>query len=192
MKMTKHLIYLASGNSVRFGSNKLLTPFQGKPLFLHGLGQLFKAARGDSECIITVVSQYPEIRKTAEQMGARAVDSPDSIKGVSESIKAGINAVQPCANEDFLMFVCADQPYLCADSIQNLLHEAVPGTQIARLCWGDCPGNPVLFSAKLIPELLELKGDQGGGVIISRHLCTRVQAGDPRELADIDLEEDVH
>ena len=33
-------VYLAAGNSVRFGSNKLLYPIQGKPMFTHGLSLL--------------------------------------------------------------------------------------------------------------------------------------------------------
>lgn len=189
--MTKHLIFLASGNAVRFGSNKLLAPFQGKPLYLHGLEQLVKVAREDPTCIVTVVSQYPEIRDMAQKLDVRAVDCPDSVKGMSHSIRAGIRALQPCKNEDFLMFVCADQPYLCAESIRKLLEKAVSGTKVARLFCGDCPGNPVLFSAELIPELLELTGDQGGGVVIRRYPCIRVPVENPRELMDIDSEEDL-
>ena len=190
--MNKHLIYLASGNSRRFGSNKLLTPFQGQPLYLYGLRQLMEAAREDDECTITVVSQYSEIRNMAEQLGLRAVDCPDSVRGMSYSVKAGIEAVSPCSAEDFLMFACADQPHLCAESVRKLLQKAIPGTETARLSWGDSPGNPVLFSANLIPELLQLQGDQGGGAVIRRHSCIHVPAGDPRELKDIDCAEDMH
>ena len=42
--MAKYLIYLASGSARRFGSNKLLFPLEGKPLFLYGLETLAEAA----------------------------------------------------------------------------------------------------------------------------------------------------
>ena len=38
--MNKHIIYLAAGGGSRFGSNKLLCPLEGKPLFRHGLDTL--------------------------------------------------------------------------------------------------------------------------------------------------------
>ena len=38
--MNKHIIYLAAGSGSRFGSNKLLCPLEGKPLFRHGLDTL--------------------------------------------------------------------------------------------------------------------------------------------------------
>ena len=39
-----HLILLAAGNSRRFGTNKLLYPLEGKPLYLHTLDKLRSAA----------------------------------------------------------------------------------------------------------------------------------------------------
>ena len=35
--MNVSLIYMASGFGKRYGTNKLLTEFQGEPLYLHGL-----------------------------------------------------------------------------------------------------------------------------------------------------------
>ncbi len=189
--MTKHLIYLASGNSNRFGENKLLVTANGKPLYLHGLEQLIKAAEGDPACVVTVVSRYPEIRSTARQMGLRAVDCPESRNGLSYSIKAGIHGAGPCSGDDFLMFICADQPNLTAASIRKLLDHASPGVETARLFWGDSPGNPVLFSAALIPELMQLQGDQGGAAVVKNHRCLPVQADHCGELEDIDFREDL-
>ena len=189
--MKKHLIYLASGNARRFGKNKLLQEYDGKPLFLHGLERLLEAAEGDRSCEITVVSRYPEIRAAARELGVRAVDAPESEKGISCSIQAGIRAVRPCEEEDFLLFLCADQPHLFTDTIRRLLLRARPGTETARLFAGTTPGNPVLFSAALIPELMELRGDSGGKAILKRHTCIPVPAGNPLELYDIDTEEDL-
>lgn len=189
--MKKHLIYLASGNSSRFGDNKLLQSFGGKPLFLHGLERLLEVAEADPDCEITVVSRYPEIREASRALGVWAVDGPGSEKGVSYSIKAGIRSVSPCAEEDFLLFLCADQPHIFTDTLQRLLRRARPGTETAQLFAGKIPGNPVLFSAKLIPELLKLTGDSGGRAVLRRHPCIPVQAGNPLELCDIDTVEEM-
>ena len=189
--MKKHLIYLASGNSSRFGDNKLLQTFRGKPLFLHGLERLLEVAEADPDCEITVVSRYPQIRERCEILGVRSVDAPDSEKGVSYSIKAGIRAVSPCCDEDFLLFLCADQPHIFTDTLQRLLRRARPGTEAARLFAGKNPGNPVLFSAKLIRELMELTGDSGGKAVLQRHTCIPVPAGNPLELCDIDTVEEM-
>ena len=71
-----HILYLASGNARRFHGNKLLTMVDGKPLFLHGLELLDGICRERGDCTLTVVSQYPQIRQYARQMGIREVDSP--------------------------------------------------------------------------------------------------------------------
>ncbi len=184
--MTKHILYLASGSSRRFGSNKLLYPVAGRPLFLHGLETLQAAVQGRGDCTLTVVSRYAEIRDAAASLGIHAVDSPDSEMGVSHTIRAGISSLPDLTPEDFLLFAVADQPHLTAASVQNLLAQARPGTIGASLAYGDCPGNPTLFSARLVPELIALQGDTGGRKVLKRHPCIFVQAQSPRELEDID------
>lgn len=186
-----HMLYLASGNARRFHGNKLLAMVDGKPLFLHGLELLDGICLERGDCTLTVVSQYPQIRHHAQQMGIPAVDSPDSPLGLSHTIAAGIRSIPGLKAEDFLLFCVADQPNLKKASLCRLLEKAIPGTLAARLCWQDRPGNPVLFSGQLAGELLDLTGDQGGGSIAARHGCIWVQASDPRELADVDTQEDL-
>ncbi len=184
--MTKHIIFLASGSSRRFGENKLLYPLEGRPLFLHGLQMLQGVVDSQQDCTLTVVSRYAPIRQASAALGIRAVDSPDSEKGVSYTIKAGIHALGDISPEDFLVFVVADQPYLTGASVQRLLRAAEEGAECACLCWADLPGNPTAFSAGLLPELLALSGDTGGRAVLKRHRCRFVSAASPRELEDID------
>ncbi len=189
--MTKHILYLASGSSRRFGENKLLYPRQGEPLFRHGLDLLREVAESREDCTLTVVSRYPEIREAAQTLGVRAVDSPQSDLGVSYTIRAGLEALGAVPEADFLLFVVADQPNLTRRSVERLLDQARPGTEGACLCWEGQPGNPTLFSAKRIPELLALEGDMGGRKVLRRHACIQVSAGSPEELWDIDTKEDL-
>ena len=72
-----HMLYLASGNARRFHGNKLLTMVDGKPLFLaDGLELLDGNCRERGDCTLTVVSQYPQIRLYARQMGIRGGGFP--------------------------------------------------------------------------------------------------------------------
>ncbi len=185
--MRKHIIYLASGSGRRFGCNKLLHPVEGKPMYLHGLLTLQKVVECRQDCRLLVVSRYEEIRKTAISLGIPAADCPESEKGISYTIRAGIEALGQVTQEDFLLFAVADQPWLSEESVEKLLEQAVPGRMGATLCWGDRPGNPNLFSARLIPELLALEGDRGGRVVLKKHQTILVQAQSAKELEDIDI-----
>ena len=187
--MNKHILYLAAGSSSRFGSNKLLCPLEEKPLFRHGLDTLAALVQGRKDCDLTVVSRYAPILEAAA--AARAVDSPDSARGLSFTIRAGLSALAPIPAEDFLLFAAADQPRLGSGTAARLLDAARPGVLTAAACWEGQPGNPVLFSAALLPELEALTGDQGGRVVLRRHWdrCILLPSEDPLELADADTPE---
>ncbi len=122
-----------------------------------------------------------------------AIYSPDSYKGASYTIKAGINAVQERYKDissHYFMFVVADQPYLKKESLIKLINavKAAEGSQakVFSLRCGSTPGNPCVFHGSLISELLELEGDQGGRRVLKNHDCVYVDIDDPRELCDID------
>lgn len=184
--MRKHILYLASGSSRRFGKNKLLYSVKGKPMYLWSLEMLENLVKKREDCCLLVVSRYEEIRQEASHRGIAAVDSPESEGGISFSIRAGLSALKNVEKEDFLLFVVADQPYLTEGSMLRLLDCAKEGVEGASLCWGDRPGNPTLFSAKLMPELAALEGDTGGRAVLRRHECVFVQAVSEKELEDID------
>lgn len=189
--MAEHLILLAAGSARRFGSNKLLHPLNGKPLYAHGLAALLAAAKMRPAADVTVVSRTPEILAAARAAGARAVESPLSEQGLSFTIKAALDALEPLAEGDYLLFAVADQPYLTAASVAALLEKAAPPTRGATLCFGEKVGSPTLFSASLAKDLRALEGDRGGRSVL-RALggeCLRVQAESARELEDIDLPE---
>ncbi len=183
--MTKHILYLASGSSRRFGSNKLLHKLSGKPMYLWGLETLIEVVRSAPDCDLTVVSRYEAIRESAAALGVRAVDSPESEKGISYTIRTGLSSLGSVAQEDFILFVVADQPYLTADTMRRLIAEAKHGNECASLCCDGRPGNPTLFSAALLPELMALEGDTGGRAVLKKHDCRFVPA-DAKELLDID------
>lgn len=188
-----HIFYLAAGRSRRFGSNKLLYPFEGKALFSHGLDTLAKVVKTRKDCTLTVVSRYPEILSAGQVMGIQCIRSPKSELGLSYTIRAAIDSVFPLTKEDFLLFVVADQPRLTAQTIGRFLDAARPGLWAATAAFGTRVGNPTLFSARLAPELLSLRADEGGRTLLRRHpeRCLPIQAEQEAELLDIDRLEDL-
>ena len=218
-----HVIYMAAGNSRRFGSNKLLYLYEGKPLYRHGLELLLKLKQEMGEKLtVTVVTQYAEILEEVQDIfercgmaGMQAVFCEESRLGASYTIRAGIEAVisqnpvsgQPkegqsmIGEKDYLMFMVADQPHLTLDSVRKLIRTAVSREQsafsgpLAEECsrWetlslrcGSTPGNPCMFRADLIPELMSLTGDQGGRKVLKQRACKDVDILDKRDREDVD------
>ena len=210
-----HIIYMAAGNSRRFGSNKLFYELDGKPMYRHLLERLIeikdrynklKNAESNNPVIdITVVTRYREILDYCSSIhDCHAVLSPDSEKGIAYTIKAGIMAVQEqkklkkssevthhtAEKEEYYMFAVADQPYLKSQSVIKLIDRVIKNTGGKRLAFslrcGDAVGNPCVFNSSLIPQLLSLEGDKGGRSVAKKHDCVYVDIADERELMDID------
>ena len=169
-----HIIYMAAGNSRRFGSNKLFYELDGKPMYRHLLERLIeikdrynklKNTESNNPVIdITVVTRYREILDYCSSIpDCHAVLSPDSEKGISYTIKAGIMAVQEqkktgmqmwqssvwqkkteknsgsllntAETEDYYMFAVADQPYLKSQSVIKLIDRVLKNTGGKRLAF---------------------------------------------------------
>ena len=237
-----HIIYMAAGNSRRFGSNKLFYELDGKPMYRHLLDHLIeikdrynklkntgtnkpldsdemdadtvidtyigtdtslskkpgkktKNAESNNPVIdITVVTRYREILDYCSSIpDCHTVLSPDSEKGISYTIKAGIMAVQEqkkTGMQDYYMFAVADQPYLKSQSVIKLIDKVLENKENKRLVFslrcGDVVGNPCVFHSSLIPQLLSLEGDKGGRSVAKKYDCVYVDIADERELMDID------
>jgi molybdenum cofactor cytidylyltransferase len=191
--MTLGIIFMASGLSRRFGSNKLLYKLDGKPLYLHALSSLIVAAeelKRDCSVSIAVVSQYSEILTEAEKLGLLAVHNPDSEEGITASIKLGLKSLP--ASEHYAFFV-ADQPFLKSETTAAFIRQYLVSTKgIGSVSDGRLLGNPCVFSRKYLPELSVLEGDRGGKQVIMKHpediFDFRIE---PNELFDLDRPEDL-
>lgn len=192
MKITA--IILASGFSKRFKGNKLLTLYKEKPLIMHIAD---KVIRQDFYEVI-IVSQYDEIlslvSSTRSSKGIiRTVKNNNPQRGISESIKLGLKASQPC---DAYMFFVGDAPLISEETIEAMMHmyNGIEAKENAILCpfYEGKRGNPVVFAQTYKEELLELSGDEGGKQVIARHSKCVVgyEVGHQKELFDIDTQLD--
>lgn len=190
------LIYMASGFSSRFGSNKLLLPFKGKPLYSHGLECLMKVAgilqrKDNLEVQVIVVSQYREILENGAAWGAYTVYNGRSAEGITASLRMGILAA--AEDTDLYLFSVADQPYMREQTLVKLVRGCLKRDKaMGCVCCGNARGNPAVFGSMYREELLALEGDRGGSVIMRRHqenLWLLEVSGD--ELKDIDVRGDL-
>ena len=216
LKNMIHIIYMAAGNSRRFGSNKLLHIWQGKMLYRHTLDMLsdIVSSRKINEDInyditLTVVTQYDRIIAGLDgRKDINTVFCGDSRLGASYTIKAGINSLMGrLKKDDWLLFIVADQPYLSEKTILKFIEAAEKKKnkkefssqdkksedyKVFSARYREKAGNPCMFSCGLIPELLMLRGDSGGRKVAKRHECFYIDVEDEKELFDIDSEKDIN
>ena len=206
-----YMIYMAAGNSRRFSKNekrenKLLYQINNIPMYQYGLQHLVEIAKEREDCFLLVVTQYEEIYDYAVANDIPVLWNQDSKLGVSYTIKAGISHFlglgsnlsdysyrEPfsvdfakACNSDYFLFMVADQPYIRKQTIMALIDEAEKKPETACISYNGIVGNPTLISARFVPELMELSGDEGGRKVIKRHHCSLVPAGSEEELVDID------
>lgn len=181
------VIYLASGNSKRFGQeNKLLEMIETKPMYRYGLDWLVDICKGKEQFEVIVVTQHQEILKQIQDDPLTTVFCPESKYGISWSIKAGIKAAK---DADFYAFFVADQPEMKRETIEGFLSFMADGDcELGCVRTEENLGNPVWFSKKYRRELLSLQEDQGGKKILKKHIenARFFKVLEESELCDID------
>lgn len=172
-------VVLTSGDSARFGENKLMADFQGKPLLRHTLEKLPKALRP-----VWVVTRSEEVEALALEMGFDALlhRQPD----ISDTIRLGLEKME---DVEGCLFCVGDQPLLSQETLLRQMEAfSREPRKIARVCYDGRDGNPALFPWDFFEELKRLKPGQSGGAVMQRHpdAVVRVQATHEWELMDVD------
>lgn len=187
------VLYLASGLSRRFGSNKLLFPVGGRPLFQYGFchlqqGLSYVAVPG-IHWHVAVVTPYEEIARWCSARGAAVSDNPWASEGQAAAIRIGTKAT---AAADAWAYFVADRPRLKAATIASFLTGYVrSGRPAGAAAYDGHLGNPAIFSHLFYKELMDLRGDCGAGPVLRRHAkdCWSLPIA-AQELEDIDRKED--
>lgn len=177
-------VIMASGSGTRFGENKLMAPFHGKPLLLGILdateGIFAKRA---------VITRHSEIAGLCRDRGIFTVLHNMPFR--SDTIRLGLDAV---GDTDRCMFCPGDQPLLRQETIAALcLSASQKPDAIWRPVCGNTAGSPVLFPSWTFPELKALSQKQGGSHVIKKYPeCLRyLSIQDIDELKDVDRPADL-
>ena len=175
-------VIMASGLGKRFGGNKLMADFGGKPMIQRAL----EATEGLFSRRV-VVTRHESVARRCREQNVEVVlhDLPHR----SDTVRLGLEAL---GELDVCMFLPGDQPLLRRETVAMLLENWMENPdRIIRPAYEENEGSPVLFPAWAFPELKDLPEGKGGGVVIKKHpgmLC-RVPVADPFELADADTPE---
>ena len=184
-------VLLAAGASRRLAHRhpKQLLPVEGEPL----VRRIAKQALASNLCEVLVILGFSASRIEPFLSDLQIVINinPAYNSGLSSSVKLGIQSLNPSAQA--VIFIPGDQPFLSSEVINQLISKYEDsGARIVQPVYRKRRGSPLLFDHSLFPELLTIKGDEGGRQIIANHrqdLAT-VSLRSELPLLDVDTLED--
>lgn len=185
--MKINLILLASGDSTRFKSNKLLTEVNNKPMYMNVVTEVLKINFNK----IVLVTKYDEIKASLLKQPIEVVMNKNSELGISHSIEL---AMKKDVKADAYMFMVCDQPFITSQTIEKLIMKFVQSKKgMACVEFNGRLGNPTIFAKKYVDELLNLNGDVGGKAVMKKHLqdLEIVAIENEIEIKDIDTVEEL-
>lgn len=192
-------VIMASGLGKRFGSNKLLADFCGKPMI-----EWVLEATNDFPARV-VVTRHPEVEALCKAKGIDVI--LHEFPGRNDTVRLGLTHLNEKYDLEGCMFCPSDQPLLTAGTLKQMAEafeeqlespgnpqEACkkPKETIWRLGYQEEVGTPAIFSKEYFEELNILPEKKGGGYLLKKY-ADRVkiyQADSERELMDIDTVED--
>lgn len=175
-------VIMASGMGKRFGSNKLMADFMGKPMVLQAL---------HASCSLkenrVVVTRHEDVAMVCRDHGVQVVLHDQPYR--SDTVRLGLEAL---GDLDACLFLPADQPLLRPETVERIVScwEA-DQKKIVRPSFQNISGSPVLFPKWTFEQLRNLPEGKGGTWIIKQHpeYVETIQIDDPNELMDADTPE---
>lgn len=177
-------VIMASGMGRRFGGNKLMADFHGKPL----IARVLEATEGIFAQRV-VVTRHEEVAALCDSWGISAIFH--ALPHRSDTVRLGLEAME---QTDRCLFATADQPLLRKETVAALARAAANSPEfIWRTECQGVPGSPVVFPKWAYPELTTLPEGKGGSVVMKKYpeRLRTVTVRDPYELKDIDTFEDL-
>ena len=180
-------IVLAAGLSRRFGANKLLSDWHGRPLVAHAVDAA--CAAPVDEVIVVTGHEADRVRPAVlahAPRPVRIVQAPDYADGMALSLRAGIAALAPDVRA--VVVFLGDMPDVPHDMAAKALKAVLAGVPAAAPVLQGRRGHPVAFHAALFPILRALSGDEGAKSVLADlgEAWVRMPCDDPGILFDVD------
>ena len=181
-------VVMASGQGLRFGSNKLMANVLGTPLVL-------ATALSVSPVYDVVVStRWADVEALCHSNGIACARHEGTAR--SQSVRAGLmHGIE--RGWDGCLFLPGDQPCVSITTFNGLARafERTGGDRIVRTACDGTAASPVLFPRRLFCSLLQLQGKSGGAPVIA----AEAGVGRPAvlvetaaaELQDVDTKDDL-
>mgnify|MGYP000887916365 CR=1 FL=1 len=143
-----------------------------------GLREVLVVTGAYHEALAPLLSRYP----------VRVIPNPDWAEGMSTSLRAGLRAL---VGEPEAVVVClGDMPFLPPAVVTELVRAyRRTGAPIVAPEVGGVRRSPVLFDRALLPELMAIRGDEGGRAVVQRHQAEMVLVPFPEERWFRDVDE---
>ncbi|MCJ7694457.1 MAG: selenium cofactor biosynthesis protein YqeC [Anaerolineaceae bacterium] len=184
-------IILAGGESERLGIPKQLIPWR-NGTFLKSVLDLARMT-GLHPIIVVTGAAHNEIVKELEGQDVIQVENTDWKKGQSTSMKLGLDAlIQSGKRVEGAIFLLVDQPQLSVSYLNFIIESAyLSNSKVIVPIVDGKRSTPVYFNKKAFPDLMEIKGDQGGRALFSKYLPYFVEWLDATMRLDCDTYEDL-
>jgi len=171
------IILLAAGSSSRMGQSKQLLLVEGEPLLLRSAKAAL--ASGADSVVVVLGANEKLHEKTIQNLGVTIVYNRYWLKGLGNSLKAGLSHVLKFApeTEAVIVMVC-DQPRLTGEHLKNLIQQyTATKNKIVASSYSKTVGVPALFDKSLFQNLLEGEDEQGARKVLNNHLDSTCTVG---------------
>ena len=196
--MRPHALLLAAGAGTRFGSQKLLALWRGRPLISHAITLIGALRdRGTIAGATAVVQAGDEaVNALVRQSGLRVIRNAHPEQGLAHSLRLGLGALAGLSPQpEAALIFLADQPSTPIDAVEEVVRAwELGGNSVVRPRYAgapEAPGHPVLLDRDAWGLAERLTGDQGLGGELARapHLVLHVDVEGTNP--DVDTPEDL-
>ncbi|GAB3278295.1 nucleotidyltransferase family protein [Parahaliea aestuarii] len=180
------VLLLAAGRGQRFGADKRLALYRGKPLLEVVVASIRAAGLPLRVCL------KPDDSLCEQLLTALEVEycyCSEAQHGMGHTLAQGI---QRLPDWDATLVALADMPWIDSDSYRQLA-DAAGSERIVAPIHGGQRGHPVAFGRRFYPQLEQLEGDEGARHIIAGHpeALQLLPLDDPGVLRDVDHPHDL-
>jgi molybdenum cofactor cytidylyltransferase len=159
-------ILLGAGESKRMGVDKLSLPWGRRTVLEHCFETLLKSEV--KEIVVVLGPRNKRVKNRFQGGKAKVVVNPYSKRGMSTSIRRGLQAIHP--GSAGILIALGDHPFLKTRTINALIRAFDRGGEgIIIPSFQGRMGHPVIFHKRYRKELLNLRGDVGGRTVVDRH-----------------------
>ena len=189
--MTVAAVVLAAGRGSRLEASvaKPLLEYRGRPLVAYALEAAI--ASGLRPVVLVVGHDADAVARLANEFdGVAIVPAADWADGISQSLRAALEAFTADGNVDAVCVGLADQPRVGAEAYRRVAAAVDAGAALAVATYDGQRGNPVAIARTLWSAARALTGDAGARQLMDGSEvevdCTGT--GDP---ADVDTLDDL-
>ena len=198
--MRAHALVLAAGRSRRFGGDKLLAPYRGRPLLSHVLDVVAEGCKRevfDSGHVVVAVDDAAA-QMLCQKAGLPAVLNDAPGLGLSHSLRLGLEALEKLTRNEsgaVLVFL-GDQPLVRLEVVEAVIagyrSSSAAVVRPRYQTQPSVPGHPALLDRSTWHLASNLQGDRGLADLLASASIETVMVDVSGDNPDVDTLADLH